>query len=594
MQRYSVNQYLIEVILAWVKSSEVAIPEIQRPFVWNSSNVRDLLDSLYKGYPIGYIILWKNPDIKLKDGSLSQGKKIIIDGQQRITALTASILGNSVLDKNYKENKIKIAFHPIEEKFEVQNSAILKDKTWLHNVSEAINGNLFEIVEKYCNDNPEFDKVKIQNSFTTLINIPKKQVGVIELSSELDIETVTEIFIRINSKGVSLSQADFVMSKIASDTDFGGMELRKAIDYFCRLTIDPKFYKHIKENDKDFAISDFFGKISWLRNENDTLYDPDYNDVIRTSFMSQFDRGKLSDLVSLLSGRNFETKSYETEIAKSSFEKLKFGVENFISETNFKRLIMILNSAGFISPKLIRSYNTLNFAYVVYLKLKNDKVNSSEIESFVKKWFVLTNLTGRYSGSSESANDYDIRQISNKGFKTFLKEIEESELSDSFWDVQLPQKLETSSSNSPQFLIFLAAQVKNNDKGFLSRDILVRDLISNKGDIHHLFPKDYLKKNGYDKSSYNQVANYVYMQTEINIRVGNKPPKEYMELVISQINNGDKSISGVTSENEIYENLEMNCIPKEMLEMDITNYEEFLNLRRKIMSHKIKNYYYSL
>ena len=384
------------------------------------------------------------------------------------------------------------------------------------------------------------------------------------------------------------------MSKIASDTDFGGMELRKAIDYFCRLTIDPKFYKHIKENDKDFANSDFFGKISWLRNENDTLYDPDYNDVIRTSFMSQFDRGKLSDLVSLLSGRNFETKSYETEIAKSSFEKLKFGVENFISETNFKRLIMILNSAGFISPKLIRSYNTLNFAYVVYLKLKNDKVNSSEIESFVKKWFVLTNLTGRYSGSSESANDYDIRQISNKGFKTFLKEIEESELSDSFWDVQLPQKLETPSSNSPQFLIFLAAQVKNNDKGFLSRDILVRDLISNKGDIHHLFPKDYLKKNGYDKSSYNQVANYVYMQTEINIRVGNKPPKEYMELVISQIKNGDKSISGVTSENEIYENLEMNCIPKEMLEMDITNYEEFLNLRRKIMSHKIKNYYYSL
>ena len=135
MQKYSVNQHLIESVLSWVKSGEIAIPEIQRPFVWNTSKVRDLMDSLYHGYPIGYFIAWKNPNVRLKDGGLSEGKKILIDGQQRITALTAAIIGETVINKDYKKVKIKIAFHPISEKFEVQNSAILKDKSWIPDIS---------------------------------------------------------------------------------------------------------------------------------------------------------------------------------------------------------------------------------------------------------------------------------------------------------------------------------------------------------------------------------------------------------------------------------------------------------------------------
>lgn len=174
----------------------------------------------------------------------------------------------------------------------------------------------------------------------------------IELAPELDIETVTEIFIRINSKGVVLSQADFAMSKIASDTENGGNELRKAIDYFCHLAIAPDFYKHIVDNDK-ISESDYFKKMSWLKTENEDLYDPSYNDLIRVAFTSQFNRGRLSDLVSLLSGRNFETRTFETEIAEQSFQKLKYGVHNFINETNFKRFLMIVKSAGFISPKLV-------------------------------------------------------------------------------------------------------------------------------------------------------------------------------------------------------------------------------------------------
>lgn len=594
MQKYSVNQHLIETILAWVNSGEIAIPEIQRPFVWDSSKVRDLMDSLYQGYPVGYVIAWRNPNVRLKDGSLSEGKKVLIDGQQRVTALTAAILGQYVINKTYQRVKIKIAFNPFEERFEVQNPAILKDKTWLHDISEAINGDLFEIADNYFELNPDVDKKHVRNAFSNLINIPKKQIGLIELSPDLDIETVTEIFIRINSKGVVLSQADFAMSKIAADTENGGNELRKAIDYFCHLAIAPDFYKHIVDNDKEFAKTDFFQKMQWLKTENEDLYDPDYNDLIRVAFTSQFNRGRLSDLVSLLSGRNFETRTFEAEIAQQSFSTLKNGVSNFINETNFKRFLMIVKSAGFISPKLIRSQNAINFAYIVYLKLKDLGVNSVDIESYVRRWLVFSILTGRYSGSPESAFDFDIKQISQKPFDEYLKEKEEGELSEAFWNASLPQSLDTSVASSPYFHVFLASQVKANDKGFLSKDVLVSDLISLRGDIHHLFPKDYLKKNGLDRSKYNQIANYVYMQSEINIKVGNKPPKDYFDLLKQQMIEKNRQVSGISTEQELLDNLKMNCVPTELMEMNIDDYQDFLTLRRKLMANKMKDYYFGL
>lgn len=592
MQKYSVNQHLIETLLTWVKSGEIAIPEIQRPFVWDNSKVRDFMDSLYKGYPVGYVISWQNPNIKLKDGSISQGKKILIDGQQRITALTAAILGKEIVDKNYKQVRIKIAFNPIEEKFEVQNPAILKDKTWLPDISKIINEDLFEIAENYFEQNPQVDKKKIRISLSNLVNIPKKQIGLIELTSDLDIETVTEIFIRINSKGVVLSQADFAMSKIASDTDNGGNQLRKAIDYFCHLAVAPDFYQTILEKDVKFSESDYFKKIKWLKSENDELYSPSCNDLIRVAFTSQFNRGKLSDLVSLLSGRNFETRTYEKEVVEKSFNFLKKGVDDFINETNFKRFLMIIKSAGFISPKLIRSQNALNFAYILYLKLKKLGENPSKIEEYVKKWLVYSILTGRYSASPESTFDFDIKQISQKTFSEYLKEKEDAELSDAFWNASLTQSLNTSVSSSPYFLIFLASQVKSNDKGFLSKDISVRELIEHRGDVHHLFPKDYLKKNKFTRGQYNQIANYVYMQSEINIKLGNNSPKEYFGKIIDFDN--INRITGISTEDDLSLNLEMNCIPIEIMEMDIEHYNDFLILRRNLIAKKIRNYYFSL
>ncbi len=323
-QKYSVNQHPISTFLAFVKDGQIAIPEVQRPFVWDGSKVRDLMDSLYKGYPIGYVITWQNPSVRLKDGKLSAGKKILIDGQQRITALRAAILGEWVVNKEYEKVKIKIAFNPLEEKFEVQNPAILKDKKWLPDISEVMNNtSVIQIIRKYMDLNSDEDEVVIENSISNLISIVHKQIGVIDLAHDLDIETVTEIFIRINSQGVVLSQADFAMSKIASNEKFNGPELRKAIDYFCHMAVAPQYFEHIRDNDKDFAQTEFFRKMTWLKDEKDDLYDPSYTDMLRVSFTTEFQRGRMSDLVSLLSGRNFETREYEEQIASDTFERMK-------------------------------------------------------------------------------------------------------------------------------------------------------------------------------------------------------------------------------------------------------------------------------
>lgn len=598
MQKYTVNQYFVSNILNWVQEKEIAIPEIQRPFVWDSTKVRDLMDSLYKGFPIGYIIAWKNPDVRLKDGTVSNGKKVLIDGQQRITALRAAILGQNITNKDYKEERIFIAFHPVLEEFATLTPAISKDKAWIPDISKlmAKEGGLFEDVTNYCDKNPEVDRKLIERNIERLLQIKSKQVGFIELDANLDIETVTEIFIRINSKGVVLSQADFAMSKIASydKEDNFGVNLRKCIDYFCHLSREPQFYKHISENDTEFKNTMYLSKIAWLKDENDDLYDPDYSDVLRVSFTKQFERGKMADLVGLLSGRNFETRSFEQNIMDESFQKLRDSVLDFVSETNFKRFVMIIKSCGFTSNDLINSQNALNFAYILFLKLREKGENPSVIEKCVQRWFVMSLLTGRYSGSPESQFDFDIKQVSKDGAEKILQSIEDAQLSDAYWNAQLIQELDKASVNNPFLNLFFAAQIKANDKGFLSTDITVGNMIDHRGDIHHLFPKEYLKANGFERGDYNQIANFVYAQSEINIKVGKKPPKDYMAEVIKQTQGGKLKYGGIADEKALAENLKQNCIPAGFEEMEADDYEDFLKERRKLMAKKIKDFYFSL
>ncbi|MFA6016792.1 MAG: DUF262 domain-containing protein [Patescibacteria group bacterium] len=595
-QKYSVNQYLISFILNWVQSGEIAIPEIQRPFVWDATKVRNLMDSLYQGFPIGYLISWRNPTVRLKDGSVSEGKKILIDGQQRVTAMTAAILGQQIIDKDYRKKRIKIAFHPIDERFEVFNPAIEKDVSWIPDIAPIIQGDqsLLKLIRDYCAHNPQVNEEQMEKTIERLRGITKRQIGVIELSGDLDIDTVTEIFVRINSEGVVLSQADFAMSKIASNETYNGSELRKCIDYFCHLAIMPEFYNQLHEVDKEFVNNDYFAHMNWLKNEKDDLYDPDYKDVLRVIFTTEFGRGKLADLVGLLSGRNFETRTYEERIIDDTFSRLKKSLLDFMNETSFKRFLMIIRSTGFIDKEMIRSKNSLNFAYTLYLALRKKNYPPEKIERMVRRWFILSILTGRYSGSPESQIDYDIKMITQKNIEDYIKEVEDAELSEAFWSAGLVQHFDSSVASSPYYNVFLASQVKARDKGFLSREITVADLITHRGDIHHLFPKDFLKRKGLSKGDYNQIANYVYMQSETNIKISNEPPKDYLKTILNQVNNGQMQIGAITDEKSFKENLKQNCIPESILEADFEQYEIFLKERRKLMANKIKEYYLSL
>lgn len=595
-QKYNLQQPQIGTLLAWIDGKEIAIPEIQRPFVWDSTKVRNLLDSIYKGFPIGYIITWRNPNVRLKDGSTSEGKKVLIDGQQRVTALTAALKGQYVVTKEFKKVRIKIAFNPIEEKFEVLTPVIDKEPKWISDISVLFTGanSQYAFINDYLNKNQPERPDEVAANIGKLVGLNSMTIGMIDLAPDLDIETVTEIFIRINSAGVELSQADFAMSKIAASEEYGGQVLRKAIDYFSHLAVAPEFYSIIKENDKEFIQTEFFKKMEWLRSEKEDLYDPKYTDVLRVAFTKEFQRGKLADLVALLSGRNFEIRKFEAEIAENSFGRLKKGVLDFMNETSFKRFLMSIRSAGFVTSSMIRSQNAINFAYIVYLTLREQGEKPEKIEHLVRRWYVMSVLIGRYSSSPESQFDLDIRRIGESSVEERLQDIEAGELSDAFWDASLIQSMNTSVSSNPIFKVYLAAQVKAGDRGFLSKDITVQDLLLFRGDVHHVFPSNYLKKEGMNRSKYNQIANYVYMQQDINIQVSNRKPSVYFNEVKKQCETGITKYGGIITEADLFDNLRQNCIPISVFEMDASNFDEFLVERRSLMAQKIKRYYEGL
>ncbi len=601
VDKYSVSQYSIKSLLGFIEAGDIAIPEIQRPFVWNATQVRDLIDSLYNGYPTGYLIIWQNPDVKLKSGKSAVGKKILIDGQQRVTAIMTAIAGIKILTESYSEKCIRIAFNPLaqsgEERFAVTTPAHEKSSFWIPDISKVFKPGFqsWTFMPKYMEANPDADPNTVGEALQRLSSITACQIGTIVLDPSLDISEVTEIFVRINSQGKRLNEADFAMSKIAADEEHGGNILRKAIDYFCHLAVEPAFYSKLASSDLQFMQSVYAPKLAWLQSDYDDIYDPDYNDMLRVSFMHMFTRGRLGQLVSLLSGRDFESRTYTEEIEAESFDKLSAGVLNFMNEYNFKNYVLAIRSAGFISAKLLRSKMTLDFCYTLFLILqRNGEVAKTDIKHYVQKWFVFSTLTSRYVGSPESQMDRDLREIAAKGFLPFLKENEEAFLSDAFWNVRLVQSLETSSISSPYYNTYIAAQNFFGDRSLLSNSSKVYDLVAVTGDVHHIFPKKYLQDNGYnDKNYYNQVANYAYLDTGVNISVGKKEPREYFSEALAGCR-GTQTVGTITNEEEFWANLDANCIPHSVVDMTYADYLEFLKLRRSKMAQKIRKYYEAL
>lgn len=606
-EKFTNTSITIKGLLGLIEAKDIAIPEIQRPFVWKNSQVRDLIDSLYKGYPTGYIILWKNPNVKLKDGTVSSGKKVIIDGQQRITALMTAIAAQKVFNSEFKETRVKIAFNPFAaldyqngdseaEIFAVQTPAHLKSKHWIPDIAEIFNTKFasWTFIPQYIEQNPEMSGDNLQKVLSQLKGIETTQIGVIELSEKLDIDVVTDIFIRINSKGTPLSQGDFVMSKMAADEVHGGNTLRKIIDYFSHLSVVPIYFEYIKNNDSSFAATPYLQKLAWLADDKETVYDPGCDDVIRVAFMHKLKRAKLSNLVQLLTGRDFETREFKEEIVEDTFKKMYEGVQNVVSQHNFTQFMIAIKSAGFVSEKMVNSNMAMDFAYTVYLLLQESDVPVAERKRIVQKWYVLSVLTGRYSSSPESAFARDIRQITEQGVPSMLKSIEDAVLSENFWNIAVPQNLTMTSTNNPTYLVYLAAQVYFNDISLLSANITVRELINLGGDVHHVFPKQYLINNHYAKNQYNQDGNYAYLDRPVNESIGKKAPKDYFNIALRQCQTKIAECGSIIDETQLYKNLADNCIPESVFEMSHEDYGSFLEQRRMMMAKKIRKYYENL
>lgn len=585
---YSVEHENIANILSWIKDGKIGLPEMQRPFVWKSTQVRDLVDSLYKGYPIGFIVTWENPDAELKNGGKGQNKEIIIDGQQRITALSAALEGNEIVDEKYLKKRIYIAFNPTTEEFATRSAAIAKDPRWIPDISIFEDPNFSDYA--YVTKNSKRLNLKpdeLSKIIQKLKGISQYDIGVIKLNSKLPIDQVTDIFNRINQKGTKLSSADFAMSRLSSDTAHHGNDLRKEIEYFIQLYKDHSLLENIVKMDPEFANSDYFKHISWADKEDVTLYQPDFSSILHICLGLGFLRGKLYQLVSLISGRDFEKRTYTEEAMEDSYEKFGEAVQYALNESNFKRYILLLKSLGIVDKnyaKLPDSYT--NFGYTLYLYLKkNSKLSNDEIETYTKKWILMTALTKRYGSSPESGFDRDLRLISEANEIDQLKELFDNEfaqnLTDEFWDMTLPNSLQAQTTQLTNWRIFQMAQIHARAHAWLEKDKYTADTIQEQGNIHHIFPKAYLKKNGFKQEEYNQVANYVWITQPRNLQISDYAPKNYMSNKETMQYHSD-------------ENDKENAIPATLRSYDFHNYHQFLQERRILMAQLIKELFESL
>lgn len=583
VKNYHVDNVTIEEILGWIKQGKIGLPEMQRPFVWSTAKVRDLIDSLYNGYPIGYIVTWQNPAIGLKNDSSSNNKEIIIDGQQRLTALKAALSGEKVVSQQYITKRIKISFKPSTGEFNTLNSAIEKDPLWINDISDIFKSDFNSY--SYVTDNAKKLGMAPEDLGATLqklLAIRQSEIGDIKLGYNLSIGAVTDIFNRINSKGVSLSSADLAMSRLSADTIHGGNNLRKQIEYFVQLLNDPNLLENIVKFDSDFANTKEFDQIKWIASEVNPIYKPRYADILHLILATSFKRGKLSDMVSLISGRDFEARNYSEEGMKANYEKMQAGATLVFNKSNFQRYLMILRDMGMRnSGKLgLVGHGVFNFGYILFLYLHRiTNLSQEKIASYLKRWIIMSALTGRYSGSSETITESDLKMISRDANPiNVLDDILDREMNDSFWNGTLPNMLRVQSTQASSWRIFQMSQIYGKDTAWLAKDTSTETVMLEEGNIHHIFPQAYLRKNGFSKGDINQIANYVWVTQPKNLEISDKAPKDYLS---------DENIIEFMSETNNREN----AIPEEIVEYDFHNYSDFLNQRRHLMAKKMREFY---
>jgi len=580
-QVFKTTDYTIAKLIDDIEIGDIALPDIQRPFVWYKkiSKVRDLFDSIYRGYPIGYLLFWENANrsdyknIGFEEKKRKIPRFLIIDGQQRLTALFAVMKNQEVLTPDYERKNIKIAFKPLDSTFKVGDAATDRDPEYIADLSSLWSGEGdFAIISSFIANLKEKREISkdeektISSNIQSLININKYPLTALEIAPNLEEEIVSDIFVRINSQGVSLTQADFILTLLSVYWEEG----RKEIEQFC---IDSR-----KIPEKETRFSSF-----------NYLIKPDPDDMLRVLVGLTLHRAKMKDVYSIIRGRDMETGEFSEELRTQQFDKLKLNLPTILDNTNWQSFLKVLIGGGYKDEELISSKSAVLYSYIIYLIGKqNFNTQNHELQRIIGRWFVMSSLTGRYSSSPETAFEKDLNRIKEfnpDGFISGLEKIIGENLTNDFWDITLVGQMETSSARSPEANAFYAALNKLGSPVLFSRK-LVGDLYDPSLKIkkkrlekHHIFPRNYLiSKYGFDKNKdkakINQIANLTFLEFEDNIEISDDKPSEYFAMVQKRF-----------GENEIKEMLAQHAIPENFYQLE---YDDFLQKRRKLMTGIIK------
>ncbi len=580
-QVFKTTDYTIGKLIEDIEIGDIALPDIQRPFVWYKkiSKVRDLFDSIYRGYPIGYLLFWENANrTDYKNIGFEEKKRkiprfLIIDGQQRLTALFAVMKNQEVLTPDYEKRKIKIAFKPLDSTFKVGDAATDRDPEYIADLSSLWAGEGdFAIISSFIASLKEKREISkdeekaISANIQSLININKYPLTALEIAPNLEEEIVSDIFVRINSAGVSLTQADFILTLLSVYWEEG----RKEIEQFC---IDSR---KVPEEETQFSSFNY-------------LIKPDPDDMLRVLVGLTFHRAKMKDVYSIIRGRDMETGEFSEDLRTQQFDKLKLNLPTILHNTNWQSFLKVLIGGGYKDEELISSKSAVLYSYILYLIGKqNFNTQNHELQRIIGRWFVMASLTGRYSSSPETAFEKDLNRVKEfniDGFTAGLEKIISENLTNDFWDITLVGQMETSSARSPEANAFYASLNKLGSPVLFSRK-LVGDLYDPSLKIkkkrlekHHIFPRNYLiSKYGFDKNKdkakINQIANLTFLEFEDNIEISDDKPSEYFAMVQKRF-----------GEDEIQEMLAQHAIPDNFYKFE---YDEFLQKRRKLMAGIIR------
>ena len=568
--------YILKKLVEDISMGEIGLPDIQRPFVWPMTNVRDLFDSMYRGFPIGYLLFWENgcSDTHRTIGAAPKQKVarlLIVDGQQRLTSLYAVMKAVPVITKDFKSQRIKIAFHPLSEKFEVSNAAIEKDVEWIPDISilwqpdtkpHAFKRKFLEKLGKRRPLTVEEEDI-IHERIDRLIKLEEYPLTALEISSSVDEDKVSEIFVRINSKGTPLNQANFILTLMSVFWDEG----RKELEEFCRRSKAPS---------PDGSPSPFN---HYLR--------PNPDQLLRVSVALGFRRARLEHVYSLLRGKDLETRQFSDEQRVKQFALLQEAQAYVLDLQNWHEFFKVLKRAGYPSDQLISSQMAVLYTYALWLIGKRDfKVDLYRLREVMARWFFMATLTGRYTSSPEARFEQDMALLRSADtaddFVRILDEQINAVLTKDYWEVTLPNELETAAArNTAQFAYYAALCL--SEARVLYSKMKVSELLdpTTKAkktalERHHLFPRKYLQRIGVrEKRLINQVANYALVEWSDNIKISDRAPSDYVPELEKRF-----------ASDELQRMYDWHGLPSNWYELD---YEDFLKERRRRIALIIKS-----